>query len=247
MRPELSHRTLNGDELSVTPVGCTDIQQYLVRNRAQYLRHFDKGNYLLLEGEQYDVVFVVISGWLTQSKSLADGETQIIDFAMKGDVVDPASADRSTSSITIEALTEGTVAAVPFESWEKLMRESSGFRHLAQCIEAANTTRRAERMLRLGKGTAETRLAYAILELCVRLHSPCKTNDPVIHLPMTQQILGDFTGLSSVHVCRTFRRMIRAGILGINNHIDIRVYNPDALAELAGISHDDLRNEIIPR
>jgi CRP-like cAMP-binding protein len=102
-------------------------------------------------------------------------------------------------------------------------------------------------MLRLGKGSAETRIAYAIIELCIRLGMIGKVPDCGFHIPLTQQQLGEFVGLSSVHVCRTMRRLTRLGVISMEGHMDITIHNMDALAEIAGVDPDALENEIIPR
>jgi CRP/FNR family transcriptional regulator, anaerobic regulatory protein len=66
------------------------------------------------------------------------------------------------------------------------------------------------------------------------------------HIPMTQQQLGDFTGLSAVHICRTLRRLQRAGILTVTDHMNVVIHNLDALAKIAGIDPGSLHQQIVP-
>jgi hypothetical protein len=68
----------------------------------------------------------------------------------------------------------------------------------------------------------------------------------VFHVPLGQQHLGDFTGLSSVHVCRTLRRLGRLGTLTTDDHMDIRIHDLPDLADRAGVNIATLRAEIIP-
>ena len=216
------------------------------RDFGRYSRPFKAGSNLLLEGDESKSIFYVIEGWLALSKSLEDGQTQIIDFALPGDIFDPSSADGITSPVSVEALTDGSVAVIPFARWEDITQGSSDLRRIAHSIDAAEQARRAERMLRLGKGTAEMRVAYALLEFCVRLGSLCDTDHPVFHVPITQKQLGDFVGLSSVHVCRTMRRMTRNRIIEMTDHMDIRILDSQSLVELAGVDQETLRREIMP-
>jgi len=213
----------------------------------EHARAFTVASTLLLEGEESKAMLLVTEGWLCLSKSLVDGQTQIIDFALPGDIIDPSSADGLTAPISVEAMTAASVAAIPFQRWEELLGGHPIIRRRARAITSARQARRAERTLRLGKGTAETRLAYALLELCLRIGSVDICDGAVFHLPLTQQQLGDFIGLSSVHVCRTMCRMARKKILERADQMNIRVLDAGALANLAGVDAATLSREIIPR
>lgn len=210
----------------------------------QHMRRFREGSNLVLEGDECNVVFYVTRGWLAQSKALADGRCQIIDFAFAGDFICPGAADGITSAVTIEALTDGWLAAIPCSNWKRMIRGQPDLHHVFRRIEAAKHARGAERMLRLGNGTAEMRIAYALLELRLRLAPADDAEFSEFHIPLTQQKLGDFVGLSSVHVCRTLRRMARNGILEAKNHMDIRVFDLQSLAGLACVDPKALKRDI---
>src|SRR6056297_3620005 len=136
--------------------------------------------------------------------------------------------------------------AMSYGSWETMIGDWPELHHLAHLVEAAKQARRDERILRLGKGTAEMRVAYALLEFCIRLAPDCGSECYQFHIPLTQQQLGDYVGLSSVHVCRTMRRMVRNGILEMHDHMDIRILDAPSLARLAGVDIEDLKREIVP-
>lgn len=213
---------------------------------AQHARPFHDGAVILIENDECHSVFCALEGWLSLSKSLDEGQTQIIDFALPGDIVDPAAADGATSSVTIEALTEGSLAEMPYANWERMTAEWPELHRHEHRLKGADQARRAERMLRLGKGTAEMRVAYALLEFCIRLGTVCDSGTPEFHIPLTQQQLGDFIGLSSVHVCRTMRRMVRNGIVEMSDHMNIKVLDGHALAQLAAVDRRALKGEILP-
>jgi len=209
-------------------------------------RSFSAQSTLLIEGDHSQAILLVLEGWLALSKSLADGQKQIIDFSLPGDFVDTCTADGETSLITIEALTPGSLATIPYGHWDQMTQVLPNLRGMAHIMDMSEHSRRAERMLRLGKGTAEMRLAYALLELGIRLGSVGETENQTFHIPLTQQLLGEFIGLSSVHVCRTIRRMIRNGIVAMAGHMDIRIIDLDALADMAGVDPSALKREIVP-
>jgi len=226
--------------------GGEDLSPRLLAAFTQYGRRFTKDSTLLLEGDECRAVYYVLAGWLTLSKALEEGQNQIIDFALPGDIVEAAAADGKMASVSVEALTEGVLAAFPSHKWENMICDLPELHRLAHRVEAARQARRAERMLRLGKGSAEMRLAYAIVEFCIRIDSVSDAEVPEFHIPLTQQQLGDYVGLSSVHVCRTIRRLARNGILEMHDHMDIRVLDFRALARLAGVDIETLKREILP-
>ena len=210
-------------------------------------RHFEAGNLLKVEADESHSIYVMLKGWAASSKSLSEGQTQIIDFSLPGDFSNLLSADGKTAAIGFEVITDATtIAVVPLEEWWRLEKSLPQFSKVSQTGAAATRSRIAERVLRLGRCSAEERLAYAFLELGVRTGAMLDGNINCFHLPITQQQLGDFMGLTSVHVCRTLRRMARHGLISTADHIDLCVLDVAALEELAGISIDALARKIIP-
>ncbi|MGB5558646.1 MAG: Crp/Fnr family transcriptional regulator [Paracoccaceae bacterium] len=207
---------------------------------------FAAGTALTFEGDDVATVLCVLKGWLSLSKSLSDGQTQIIDFALSGDIVSPVSADGHTSVLQVEAATDAVVAILTEAEWARLKREWPAIATVSAQLSAAAQARISERMLRLGRGSAPNRIAYSLLELCVRLRSIGQSTNQTFHLPLTQEQLGEFSGLSSVHVCRTLRRMVRNEVIVMEDHMDIHINDLDALAEIAGIDFERLATEITP-
>jgi CRP-like cAMP-binding protein len=82
--------------------------------------------------------------------------------------------------------------------------------------------------------------------LCLRSTEQGLVDGNGFHIPLTQQVLGDFVGLSSVHVSRTLRRLRRQKVLETGDHLDIVVHDVDRLAQIAEVDLDDLRAQIIP-
>lgn len=204
------------------------------------------GSVLKLEGEETRAIYYVLSGWLLASKTMAEGHRQIIDVILPGGFLEPASADPDMSALEIEALTDITMALIPRHDWRRACNDHAELADLTYQTVGSVMSRISERMLRLGKGTAETVIAYALCELCLRSTSRDLVEGAMFHIPMTQAQLGDFCGQSAVHVCRTLRRFERKGLLDVTDHMDVVILDVDALARVAEIDLDSLRQEIIP-
>lgn len=205
-----------------------------------------RGAILTLEGDASRSVYYLMSGWLAKSKFTADGHRQIVEISLPGDLLSPEGADPGLSAVQIEALTNTKFARIPRQEWLRFLAEhpevDQGFDRKA----AAAVSRVSERILRLGKGSAESRIAYALCEFCL-LSSPTGLLERgMFHIPMSQQQLGDYCGLSAVHVCRTLRRFKRNGIIDVSARMDIVIHDIDALAGIAEIDPATLPAGIIP-
>ncbi|UWQ61005.1 Crp/Fnr family transcriptional regulator (plasmid) [Leisingera caerulea] len=201
---------------------------------------------LLHDGEHNCKVIVVIDGWLATSKSSLNGEVQLIDFMLPGDIADPTSADGKTAGLNIEAVTEALISVIPLAVWHRMLAESPRLARANEHVQAAERARLSERMLRLGRGSAESRIAYALIELCLRLKPLGLSENCAFHLPLTQRHIGDFTGLTAVHVCRTLRRFVRNGLVETADHMDIRITDLGTLSDIAGVEPERLAAEITP-
>lgn len=210
------------------------------------LRHYYSGSEIDYEGHDNSGIFCVLEGWLALSKSLENGHTQIIDFALPGDILLPAGADELTSVYSITAHTDVHLAIFRSADWEKLIRDIPDLSKLVAGLGASYHARISERFLRMGKGNAPMRIAYALLEFSVRLQSQKMIPANSFHIPLRQKQLGDFVGASSVHVCRTLGDFMRHSIVSINNHMDVQIHDFPALANIAKINLPQLTVSIWP-
>lgn len=191
-------------------------------------------------------VYFLVEGWLVVSKVTPEGGRQIVDFVLPGNVFDPGSADALLSATDVAALTDARFAAIAREDWVRYLARHRSAQDFATRHAAAGYARIAERLLRLGTTRAETRIAYAVCELALRARPFGLVAGAGFHLPLTQQVLGEFVGLCSVHVSRTITTLTRQGILRYRNPMQIVIDDLDGLTTIAQTDPDDLRAAIIP-
>jgi CRP-like cAMP-binding protein len=65
----------------------------------------------------------------------------------------------------------------------------------------------------VGRRDARTRVAHLLCEIAVRLQSAGLMTTNRFELPMTQEQIGDATGLTSVHVNRTLQALRAEGVI----------------------------------
>ncbi len=204
-----------------------------------------KGRLIVQEGDFADHSMLLLTGWAALSKTLPDGDTQIIDVMLPGDFALIGAVVAPVAACTVEALSDVQFLTLQPENANGADPQMADLRGLLAAMIVTTQARTAELLLRLGKSSAAGRIAYALLELYVRLEDLGLTRNTRFAFPMTQHKLGEFTGLSNVHVCRTLRRMERAGIVAYPDPHDIALTDLDALCEIAGIDLETFRSGIL--
>ena len=90
----------------------------------------------------------------------------------------------------------------------------------------------AERLIDIGRRSALERVAHFLLELLVRLRIIGLADDCSFRMPLTQELIGDILGLTSVHVSRMLRQLRMDGFLAIEGQ-QVTIRNIEGLSALA--------------
>ncbi|TNF21439.1 MAG: Crp/Fnr family transcriptional regulator [Rhodobacteraceae bacterium] len=206
-----------------------------------------KGRTLIQEDDFADHSMLLLEGWIAFSKMLPEGETQIIDVMLPGDFALIGAANAPVAACSVEALSDARFINIRPAHANGPRPDMARLRELMAAEIVRTQSRTSELLLRMGRGNAANRLAYALLEFYVRLEAIGLTRGGRFTFPMTQQKLGEFTGLSNVHVCRTLRRFEREGLIAWPTPTEIDLRDLDALCERSGIDLTVFRNEILAR
>lgn len=206
-----------------------------------------RGAMLTLEGDFADHALLLLDGWIGLSKTLPSGDTQIVDVMLPQDFALIGTELVPVAACTIEALSDVEYIAIRPDAANGPDPEAARLRRYMAAAILVAQSRTSERLLRLGRGNAATRIAYALIELHTRLEAVGRTDGMTFGFPITQQKFGEFTGLTNVHVCRTLRRFEREGLIRHPDSRSIALTDIRALAALADLDLDDFREEILMR
>lgn len=194
-------------------VSLNEIEQEAVLALPHAIKTVQASTYIVKEGDRATHCCLLISGYVFRSKILVDGSRSILSFHMQGDVVDLQNALLGTSDHNVQTLTPATVALIPREAiialahkypnialamWHDTLIDASIFREWI-----ANTGRR----------NALARLAHLLCEFALRSEIAGIGKRTAYELPMTQEQLGDASGLTGVHVNRTLQAMQAEGLI----------------------------------
>jgi CRP-like cAMP-binding protein len=170
---------------------------------------------IIREGDRPKHVNLILDGWACHYKMLQDGRRQITSFLMAGDICDLRLFILNAMDHSIGALTPVTVAEIPSSTIAALIESHP---RLARAFWWASLVEEAilrEWITSLGQRQAMERLAHLLCELFIRLRGVGLTNGASCDLPLTQEQLGDATGMSLIHVSRTLRELRESGLIAL--------------------------------
>lgn len=223
------------------------VDAYLALRSNPTIQKAAKGHILVHEAAHADHSMLLLEGWVALSKTLPDGGAQIYDVMLPGDFALVGAKIAPIAAFSVEALTDIRFIVIPPEQVNGPDEEQATVRSMFAAMIVLTQARTSELLLRMGRSSATCRVAYALLELYVRLERIGQAQGGRFHLPLTQHQIGEFAGLSNVHVCRTMRRFERDGLITYEGDHDISLNELDALSEIAEIDLALLREEILLR
>jgi CRP-like cAMP-binding protein len=176
---------------------------------------------------------LVLDGWLCRYKILQTGTRQIFSFHIPGDIPDMQSLHLRTMDHNLGALTPSTVGFVQHDSVRALTRAFPRLGDIFWRDTLIDAATFREWMVGMGRRDAPARIAHLFCELYTKLHSVGLTRGYAIDFPITQAVLGDALGLSTVHVNRSLMDLRGRGLITLNKHV-LTILKWDELQELAG-------------
>ncbi|HEC74120.1 MAG TPA: Crp/Fnr family transcriptional regulator [Methylophaga aminisulfidivorans] len=201
------------------------------------VRLFKAGERLSLSGDYSDRFYTLKSGWACAIKTLADGQRQVLDIFLPGQIIGLREIGLSHSLSEFRALTTIEVCPFPKQRLTEIFEQSVRLTDLFFLIMAREQAMLIERIINIGRRNATERLAHFIVEMKTRLNQRASE----FHMPINQSIIGDTLGISSVHVSRTFKYLRDLGYIEKNNG-QIEIKNLEGLIELSGFDRTYLES-----
>ena len=169
------------------------------------------GDPLFDEAEPATHVFNVTAGAVKVYKLLADGRRQMTGFLFPGDFL--GLANEEIYAYSAEAITHTALCRFPRRKLERLLERYPKMEHRLLAMASHELAAAQEQMLLLGRKTAREKIASFLLMLSRRATQRGQAGDPV-SVPMSRNDIGDYLGLTTETVSRTFTQLKQGG--GIN-------------------------------
>jgi CRP-like cAMP-binding protein len=192
-----------------------------------------RGQQLTREGQTEHKAFVLQEGWACSFKTLPDGGRQIISFPIAGDIVGLRSILLRTADHSFSALTDAVVNAV---DGSHIMRCVTEYPRLGAALLWAASRDEAmvvEHLVNIGRRSSLQRTAHFFMELAGRLTLVGLGTEAEFKCPLSQFVLADALGLTSIHVNRTLRELRERNLLTVRRGV-VTIHDLAGLRKLAG-------------
>lgn len=190
----------------------------------------EPGDPLFDEDQPARHIFNVTAGAMKVYKLLPDGRRQITGFLFAGDFLGLASGE--VYAYSAEAVTHASLCRFSRQALEELLARFPKLEKRLLGMASHELAAAQEQMLLLGRKTAKEKIVSFLLTLSERAIRRGQPGDPVA-VPMSRNDIGDYLGLTTETVSRTFTELKRAGLVTLLSGGKVQLSDPAALAELA--------------
>ena len=181
-------------------------------------RQLGAGQDLVKSGEPTDRLHIMLDGWAARYKLLRNGQRQITALVLPGDPCDLGGVLVGRQDSSVVTLTRSEVAVVPRDALLAAGRRYPGLADLLLWLTTLDNAQMGERIGSLGRRSARERIAHFFCEMLVRLAAVGLQSGSSCRLPLTQEVIGDTLGLTSVHVNRTLNVLRGDGLVELRDH-----------------------------
>lgn len=220
-------------EKALFQVVATDyLQDAESRRTAQY--RLSARSHLFQETTPAAMAYTLFEGWLLLYRMHSDGSRQGLRVALPGDFVGYAPLSDSLYSHGALAITDVTVCGFRQADLHGMIDHHPDIARQITSIQARYMATCESNVLGLGRKSAEQRIAHSIADLYYRLDQRSEVDLDVLSMPfpLTQEMLGELTGLTPVHTNRVLRKLRTDGVLSCERQ-RIQILNLPRLLEVA--------------
>lgn len=219
-----THRPAILDQISR---GAINLQHSAVAHRRYLAAHTE----LIRSQEPQSEIGLLLKGWVCRYRLLPDGRRQILDVHLPGDLIGIDGFLMTRPQDFVLTLTEVTYGSLDHDSFLRLMAIPDVALHILSLL-ATEKRRLDDHLATVGQMVADEKIAALLLEFYNRLRQRQIIKGKSFHFPMTQQQMGDFLGMTVVHVNRVLKRLRDNGIVNVKHRVVV-IHDMAKLVNLA--------------
>ena len=194
---------------------------------------------LIREGDAPGPVFVMLEGWACRYKILPNGGRQIVAFLMPGDACDLHTNMVTEMDHSIQTVSAASVATIGRSDMNEAMARYPDFASAMYIAQVINEGTMRAWIVSMGRRSSIERVAHLTCELYIRLRKIGLSDDGRIELPLSQIVLADALGMTSVHLNRVFKELKSSKIMALSRG-RLEILDLDKLVEIAGFDQNYL-------
>lgn len=196
------------------------------------VRHAPALHHLVREGDLVNDCCVLLDGYACRHKVASNGGRQIVSFHMPGDVLDLQHLLLRRADHGLQAITAITYATVPAGDIKQLGEERPVVGDALWRDTLIDASIFREWVLNVGRRSGKARVAHMMCEFAARREAAGLGGPEQFELPMSQEQIGDATGLTGVHVNRMLNELGQDGVI-VRDKRKVEITNWDAMCRIA--------------
>jgi CRP-like cAMP-binding protein len=169
-----------------------------------------RANEVLIQGDcDHPFVYRMVDGWACRTRSLPDGRDQCILIFMPGDLFAVKSMFVERHPDDVRTLSDCLIEQLHYRELHSLYREDVDIANRCMWQVIEEERRLHNWVVGLGQGSADERVAMLLIDFQTRLQGAGVIPEGTLqfHMPLTQQQLADYLGLTAIHVNRVLRTL----------------------------------------
>jgi len=168
---------------------------------------------LVRDGARVTHLSLLIDGFACRLKETRNGVRQIVSVHLPGDALDLQHMFLRHSRHVVQTLSPATVARVSVEDFRALAADRPRIAEALWLDMSIDASIAREWIVNIGRRDALARIAHLLCEYAARRDAAGFGSPEHFELPMTQEQIGDATGLTSVHVNRKLHDLEEIGAI----------------------------------
>lgn len=188
---------------------------------------------IVSEGDRPEHVHIILNGWAGRYTIRKDGSRQFTAFLVAGDFCDIHTMALRKMDHSIVAITDCQIAYVDPAEIEEITRSTPVLTRALWRSTLVDEAILRRWIVNITSGDAFSTIAHLFCEMHLRLRAVGLVDDDRFAFPLTQEEIADATGMTSVHVNRTLKRMRDEGLIETEGR-RLNILDVAALRQISG-------------
>lgn len=209
-----------------------------------FMRRFKSGELvvgprttILPQGSTSAQLYTAFDGWGVRYKLLPDGQRQVINFVLPGDLVGLQAGVLGEMQHGVDSVTRMTLCVFARADLWRLFETNPSRAFDITWLSSREEYFLGDMLAVLGRRTGVERISWGLLSYYGRVARLELATGAAVPMPFRQQDLADAFGLSLVHTNKTLRLLQRNGLIEMAAGT-LTIRDMDGLKRVAGLEPD---------
>lgn len=205
----------------------TDAERNTLGSLCSAIQLVERKRMIVSEGDRSTHVRVMLDGWAARFGLNSDGGRRITAFLLPGDFSEVHALSLDLLDHGMVAITDCKIGLIEPAVMDEVMRSTPALTLAFLRSTLVDAAILRQWLVNAGRRSARQTIAHLLCELHARLELIGLAAHGSFELPLTQEEIGDATGLTAVHVNRMFRELRELGLIVPAVH---HIHIPDVAA-----------------